>query len=338
MRYWFFLISICTVLTINAQQWFFWIDEYQTAQRPMLQTAHDVLWVNNTLPQPADFGHSVAMDGKTTGNVNVLIDDAALHCLFAATQNMDERLMFERVELQEQTQNHSANFYTRQSLSQTQLRSLCQNYNVDALVILNQLVLYDIVESFQTEYGGYYAYMQAFAQSHWTVYDYQTSKSTSFTYADTLLWESNVEFGRNETLIQLPTREDALLYLAREVGAGVAQSLMPKWVQNKRYLYERKNTHLQAGLEDFRYQRWEEAIKQWQLVINGDDKKAAAMAAANSAIAYEILNDYASACDYAQRAIRLFDDWKTAYSRQQQANLRYYLAHLQEKMAKEGDL
>lgn len=336
MRYWFVLISLCTTLTLSAQQWYFWIDEHQPAQRPMLQSANDVLWVNNTLTQPQDFGHSVAVDGKTTGNASVALDAAALHCLFAATQTMDERMQFARVELQEQTQNTSTNFYTRQPLSQMQLRALCQTYKVDALVVLNQLVLYDIVESFLAEYGGYYAYMQAFAQSHWTVYNYQTNKSSSFAYADTLLWESDIQYVRSQSLDQLPTREEALLYLGREVGAGVAESLMPQWVSAKRYLYERKNTHLQAGLEAFRHQRWEDAIQQWLLAINGNDKKAAAMAAANSAMAFEMLNDYVSACDYAQRAILLFGAWDSADARQQQANMRYYMAHLQERMAKEG--
>lgn len=332
MRYWFVLISLFTTLLLNAQQWYFWIDEYQPAQRAILQSGQQVLWVNNTLPQPADFGHSVMVDGVTTGNAQVVLDKAALHCLFTATQNMDASMEYARVELQEQSQNHSTNYYTRQPLTPSQLRSLCQSYDVDALVVLNQIVLYDVVESFRTDYDGYYAYMQAFAQSHWTVYDALTNKSTSFSYADTLLWESEVEYVRSRSLDGLPSREEALLYLSREVGAGVAESLTPQWVPTKRYLYERDNAHLQAGLDAFRYQRWQEAIEHWQLAIAGKDKKAAAMAAANCAIAYEMQNDYALAYALGEKALQLFGAWHSAYGRQQAVNMRYYLERLQAKM------
>ena len=92
------------------------------------------------------------------------------------------------------------------------------------------------------------------------------------------------------------------------------------------------------------------AIGYWQLVIGSgvesnvesrklkvkEDKKAAAVAAANIAIAYELLGDYSLACDYANEACRLFGALKTAWARQQQANIRYYLEQLRAKQAKEG--
>ena len=116
----------------------------------------------------------------------------------------------------------------------------------------------------------------------------------------------------------------------------MANSLVPSWQTTRRYIYD--HIALQSGLRAFQYQRWEEAIGDWLLLLDGYDKKAAACAAANIAIAYEMQGDYASACDYAQRAIRLFGAWKTAYGRQQQANIRYYLARLQDRQARERGL
>lgn len=337
MRYCYMLICTMFALSLNAQQWYFFIEEHQPAQQPLLQEAQQVLWVNNTVPQPSTFGHSEATDGNVTGNVPVMIDEAPLHCLFAATQTMNESGEYMRVEMLEQSQNPSTNYYTRQLMTNNELQELCQTYKVEALVVLNQLILYDIVESFLTDNGLYYAYMQACAQSHWSVYNAQKNSISSFVYADTLLWESDERSVRNQAVEQLPTRSEALLYLAREIGGKVATSLTPQWVEVKRYLYDYKHAPLQAGLDAFRQQRWEDAIQMWQVVIESSDKKAAAAAAANSAVAYELLNDYASASSCAEIALHLFGEWKTAYGRQQQVNIRYYLANLQERQAREGD-
>ena len=340
------LICLCTTLTLSAQQWYFWIDQYQPAQRNALHNSKQVMVVNNTVVQPNDFGHSILMDGHTVGNDNVDLKNAALHCLFTATQTLESHIEYDRVELIDQSQNTSTNYYARKLLSAQQMHNICTEYAVSAVVVLNQLVLYDIIESFPTEEGAYYAYLQAYAQSHWTVYHAPTKTTSSFAYADTLLWESNLTYARSNALSQLPARQDALLYLASEVGATVAEKLTPQWVPTQRYLYENNNPQLQAGLKAFRYQKWEEAIGCWQEVLRGEGdevirrevkgkeyKKAAAYAAANIAIAYEMLGDYALACDYAQRAIRLFGAWKTAYGRQQQVNIRYYLEQLREKQA-----
>jgi tetratricopeptide (TPR) repeat protein len=220
---------------------------------------------------------------------------------------------------------------------------------VDALLVLNQLVIYDLLESFEVEEGGQYAYLQAFAQSHWSVYYADASRRTeTFTQADTLIWESDIKYSRAQALNMLPDRQEALLYIASTLGDKVGASLLPSWVPVRRYLYSDDNTHVQNGLEAFRRQRWEKAIGYWRLAIDDEsnvesrklkvkvDKKAAAVAAANIAIAYELLGDYALACDYANEACRLFGALKTAWGRQQQVNIRYYLEQLRAKQAKAG--
>ena len=147
---------------------------------------------------------------------------------------------------------------------------------------------------------------------------------------------------------KLPSRQEALLYLASVLGEDLGRSMVHTWVSVPRYLYADSHEAVQAGLNAFRYQRWEEAIGYWRLAIEGDeakgerlkvkgkDKKAAAVATANIAIAYELLGDYSSACDYANEACRLFGALKSAWARQQQVNIRYYLEQLRAKKAKEG--
>ena len=330
------LLVLCSLYVNAQQQWYFSVDERYPAERTQLQGKQRILVVNNALTQPQDFGHSTILDGENTGNVEIDLSRSVLYCLFATTQSMESTGDFDAVELMDISQNHSTNYYTRTPLTFSQAERLCTDYQADALLTLNQLVLYDIVESFPTDEGTYYAYLQAYAQSHWTIHYAGQTREATFTQADTLLWESQLHYNRTQSLSDLPSRQEALLYLARELGNRIGSSFAPSWQTTRRYIYELPD--LQAGLDAFRLQRWNSAINQWLTIIDSKDKKAAACAAANIAIAYEILGDYASACDYAQRASRLFGAWKTAYGRQQQVNIRYYLAQLQTRQARESDL
>ena len=330
-----------------AQQWYFTIDEYRDAERTALRDVRRVLVVNNALVQPTDFGHSTVLDGKNQGGIEVALDRAPLYNMFSLTQFLDASGELTRVELLDKSQNSSTNYYQRMVLSQERARELIQTYEVDALLVLNQLVLYDVVEAFLTEEGGYYAYMQAFAQSHWNVYYADRRPVRTITQADTLVWESDVEYTRTQALNKLPNRQEALLYLASEVGTKLGQSLVPSWEPVRRYLYDDDHAYVQQGLEAFLYQRWQEDIYHWQQVANDEsnvesrklkvkeDKKAAAVATANMAIAYELLGDYDSACASANEACRLFGALKSAWARQQQVNIRYYLEQLRAKKAKE---
>ena len=345
-------------IPMAAQQWYFTIDEYRDAQRDALRDVHRVMVVNNAVVQPDAFGHSTVVDGSTQGGIEVDLERALLYTMFSLTQTLETSTEMDAVELLDVSQNQSNNYYSRQLLSTSAARGLLQNYQMDALLVLTQLVVYDVLESFEVEEGGQYAYLQAFAQSHWSVYYADASRRTAtFTQADTLVWESDIKYSRSQALSMLPDRQEALLYIASVLGDRIGASLLPSWVPVRRYLYSDDNTHVQNGLEAFRLQRWEEAIGYWRLVIGsgvqefrglgdeakgerlkvkGKDKKAAAVAAANIATAYEMLGDYALACDYASEASRLFGALKTAWGRQQQVNIRYYLEQLRAKKAKEG--
>jgi hypothetical protein len=330
------LLVLCSLSLSAQQQCYFSVDERYPAKRTELKDKQRILVVNNALTQPNDFGHTTMIDGESHNNVEVDLSRSVLYCLFATTQSMESTGEFNAVELMDISQNNSTNYYSRTPLTFSQAERLCTDYQADALLTLNQLVLYDIVESFPTDEGTYYAYLQAYAQSHWTIHYAGQPREVTFTQADTLLWESRLYYTRAQSLNDLPSRQEALLYIARELGNRIGSSFSPSWQTTRRYIYDLPN--LQAGLDAFRLQRWNSAINQWLTMVDSKDKKAAACAAANIAIAYEMLGDYASACDYAQRANRLFGAWKTAYGRQQQVNIRYYLAQLQARQVRERDL
>lgn len=331
------LLATCPLL---SQQYYFTVDERHPAERPLLRGAKKILVVNNTVPQPEEFGHSNAEDGTMLTGTSVSLSDAALRCLFATTQTMDDSGEYERVELMDISQNKSRNFYARSPMTIADEEQLCADYDVDALLILNHLVLYDMRESYPTEDEMYYAYLQACSQTHWTVHHLGQAQDAVFTTADTLLWEADLAYTRTRALLDLPDRHDALLYLAQQVGENTAVSLTPQWLPATHYLYDHSDENIQRGMLSFRRKQWQAAIQAWQTALdnNSQDKKICAIATADMAIAAEMMGDYPSACDYARRAQSLFGDWKNADGRRQQVNMRYYLEHLQERQVEEDAL
>ena len=68
------------------------------------------------------------------------------------------------------------------------------------------------------------------------------------------------------------------------------------------------------------------------MVTAAEDSKRTAYAAANSAVAYEIIGNLDAAYAAAERAMEAFSSLRSADARQQAVNIRYYQQQLQERM------
>ena len=70
----------------------------------------------------------------------------------------------------ETSQNESGSLYRKQLFNYTQADSLMALYQSDALLVLNQQIVYPSSECYQTDEDSYYAYMQAVIATHWTLF------------------------------------------------------------------------------------------------------------------------------------------------------------------------
>ncbi|MBO4621769.1 MAG: tetratricopeptide repeat protein, partial [Paludibacteraceae bacterium] len=121
-----------------------------------------------------------------------------------------------------------------------------------------------------------------------------------------------------------PETEDPAAY----VGEQMVFILAPYWETEDRYFYCDDTPKLKAGIESVRRQKWEEAISAWKHVEGSPGK---AYAAANIAVALEMLDRYDEAIEWAEKAIRLFEKIRGADAAQQVVNLRFYENNLKER-------
>ena len=233
----------------------------------------------------------------------------------------------------ETSQNESGSLYRKQLLSNEQADSLLNTYSSNALIVLNQLIVHPSSECYQTDNETYYAYTQTVAASHWTLYFHEDSTARIATrtlvYADTLYWENEGDTW-NDAVQALPSAEEARSEMCIYVGEHFAERMLPQVETDDRYLYDLGEGD--DGMQYFARRQWQQAIDAWSQPRK--DKKQAAYAAANCAVAYELLGDLGSAYAAAGRALNAFESLRSADARQQAVNISYYQERLRERMAK----
>lgn len=320
-------VLVCS-LGLQAQQRYFQIEVREPAKvqlpagRPEVGT---LLVVNNTMTQPANFGHMNKRNNEEKGIAAVDLTDAARLCVLGATEVLEAEERYDEVSVVPKSQNTVRNFYKRTPLTAQRADSLMDFYGADALLALNQLVIYDVQESFLTEDDDYYAYLQAYCSMQWSIHYKGKTNPYSFTKADTLYWAAQDE-QEAQALMGLPDRKTALLDFAAYAGAESIKMLFPQWVSVDRYVYTAKSDAMDAALTSFTRQQWKDAFDQWQKIAmdNSQTAQLRAYASMDMALCAEMMGDYDAGVRCVNQAVQLMGKVRTMDALQQRVNMAAY--------------
>lgn len=299
-------------MPLCAQQWHTTVDIVHPAEVTLPESVGELLLVNNAVAHP-DY------------------PSGAFFTLMAAAESLEGSEFLTSV--LETSQNSSGSLYRKQLLTADRADSLLINYQSDALLVLNQLIVHPATECFAIDDETFYACTQGVAATHWTLFfrDAQDGAlhTRTLVYADTLYWESE-EVSCTAAVQTLPSTDEARSEMCLYAGERLAQRLMPSVETEDRYLYDLGKTD--QGMYCFVRQQWQQAIDAWSQPQR--DKKTEAYAAANCAVTYELLGDLDAACAACDRALSALDALRSADARQQAVNIRYYQEHLRGRMAR----
>jgi len=292
-----------------AQQMYMQVEVRRPAVLRVRSDVQRLLVVNNTKP-------------ATNG---------ARECLFAATQTLEEGGRFEDVSLLPEA------LLVSSSSNEDTKDSLLERYDVDALLMLDALIIFDITSSEQVGDGSWDAWFETHSLSRWTIY-YPNASAVSFTTTDTLLWEQN-DVSKAQALAALPDRTETLLDVAAYMGEQVGQRMTPQWETEDRYFYLNEDPRLTAGIEAVQLRDWATAATRWQELYNtlstspnqgqAEVRETIAYAAADIAVAMEMQDLYDEAIAWTKKAQIAFRRLRSADAAQQVVNLQYYLTQLQ---------
>ncbi len=302
-----FLLSAAVA---HAQQWHTTIEIVHPAEITLPAEVSELLLVNNTVAHPD-------------------IPTGAFYTLMAASEMLETSDYLPSV--LEVSQNSSGSIYRKQLLTNTQADSLMTAYRSDALLVLNQLIVHPTTECFETENETFYAYTQDIVATHWTLF-YHTNqtgalRARTLAYADTLYWEKESE-SMIEAAQAMPSTAEANSEMCLYAGERIARRLQPTVETADRYLYDLGSDD--QGMYHFTRRQWQQAADAWSQPQ--PDKKAEAYAAANSAVAYEILGDLRAASAACDRALSALEGLRSADARQQAVNIRYYQSALNSRV------
>ena len=296
-----FLFSSCTSTLYTS------LDVLRPAKVAFEPDAKNLLIVNNSIIQPANYGHINLLLNEKPKLISVATDSLAIFCLSALKEGIEEKNFFSSVQLLTNSTNNSTDFIAINQLNKDSVNSLCKQYQTDAILALNKIKVNDELNEYSLDdYNSYLSTFEIKLDTYWSIYYPTKNEISTIQFKDTVYWE-NEAYSRKKATSELPKRHDALIDGALIAGQKSVNRFTPYWDKVDRYFFNPKNKIMKQGIDSIYVKNWNAAIKCWENLI-GKTKSYSlkAKASNNIAIAYEILGDIEKAFKAATNSLEYY--------------------------------
>ncbi|HBZ33875.1 MAG TPA: hypothetical protein DEO38_02115 [Bacteroidales bacterium] len=302
-------------------------------------TVQNVLVVNNAaLPSP-NTGHNIHIFNNR-GKEIVPTDSVSVYCVWGMLESLNETGFFQSVGLIDASLHPYSELYsTLWQLSQAKVDSLCQAYDVEALLVLNKISVKDSrtlqLESNDPLFGAktYYSSLDVVTAAEWEIRYPKVSSAVNFTIRDTIFWEH--EGSQEQVEAYMPQTQWALCSAAMACGMRAVTTLVPQWAEEDRFLFDSKHLH-QQGIGLVTHQQWAQAIDSWQPLVDHKKPLVRAYALADIAVCKEMMSDLPAALQYASQALSTLEKLTSAEALTAYDIIRLYISQLKQIIADES--
>lgn len=290
-------LSSCTKLLYTS------LDVLRPAKVAFDSNVNNVLIINNTVPQPADIGHSTQFAFEEQKKEKFNTDSLSIFCLGALKEDIESKNFFASVQLSPNSINTSTDFGSANYISDEAVQALCNSTQSDAIISLDKIKVKDeITEVFDALTNSYVSTLELNFESYWSLHYPNKDEFYAMQFKDTVYWEAESNY-RKKGIKVLPKREDALVDGAVYVGQKTVNRLVPYWEKVDRYFFNPNKKYFKQAMDSVYVKNWNSAISNWQIVMNQSKSNwTKAQAANNIAIAYEITGNIDKALEYASQA------------------------------------
>lgn len=290
-------LSSCTKLLYTS------LDVLRPAKVAFNSDVNNILIINNTVPQPADMGHSTRFAFEEAKKETFNTDSLSIFCLGALKEDIESKNFFSSVQLSPNSINTGTDFSSANYISDETVKALCSSTQTDAIISLDKIKVKDeITEVFDALSNSYVSTLELNFESYWSIHYPNKEEFYALQFRDTVYWgaESN---SRKRGIKELPKREDALVDGALYVGQNTVNRLVPYWDKVDRYFFNPNKKYFKQAMDSVYVKNWNSAISNWQTAMNQSKSNwTKAQAANNIAIAYEITGNIDKALEYASQA------------------------------------
>lgn len=271
---------------------------------------HTVAIVNNVVQQPDDVGHDSIAIGKTIAErVKASSDSVAIYYTEALAQFLNEEQHFDNVVYYNEPLRNDNNFFQESPLLPETMHNIRQKTGADAIISLDKLIVETKKRDHFKQQGYTYADMTSKLHSIFRIYmPSMEGNIPAIQYNDSIQWEGfDIQDGKAYADIMLPSRKEAIQTLAVGAAEKMTYVFAPHWEMQDRWYYTLPNATMREGEAFAKGSDWTNAIAKWEKFYNSTKKKTEkAKAAANIALAHEMLDDMENALTWATTAHELF--------------------------------
>lgn len=290
-------LSSCTKLLYTS------LDVLRPAKVAFNSDVNNILIINNTVPQPADIGHSTlfAFEGLKKETFNT--DSLSIFCLGALKEDIESKNFFSSVQLSPNSISTNTDFASANYISDETVKAMCNSTQADAIISLDKIKVKDqVTEVYDEIAGSYISTLELNFESYWSIHYPNKEEFYALQFRDTVYWEAQ-SVSRKRGILVLPKREDALVDGALYVGKNTVNRFVPYWDKVDRYFFNPNKKYFKQAMDSVYVKNWNSAIAIWQTIIDQSKSNwTIAQAANNIAIAYEISGNLDKALEYASVA------------------------------------
>ena len=312
------------------------IEMYKPASITFPPEVRTIMIIDNTVRQPDNFGHHLLGVQNQDSTVPVSTDSMSYYFCLSLGKAIAESPLFDDVRLCDDTFRRDSLFYLTRPFAIGDVKRLCDEYDVDAIVTLDKLIFNTLLYNRESNntYGfdflvtGIDGEMKAFWRGQNVLF--------SIPFTDSLTWTFDT-YGPNET-ITTRDMEYGIRYLSENTGQKMYIHFVPFWLSDERWYYTSVISDWKRATAYAVAEKWESAANIWlPLFSTTTQKKRKAHLASNLALTQEMKGNFLKAIEYAEIAASLYKeiaDGDNKFRKMQQD----YLELLQKRLEDESKL
>lgn len=203
---------------------------------------------------------------------------------------------------------------TPDPLNWAYVKNICDTYNTDALIVLENLAL-RVVTNYQTgreyanysNYKTYYASMDYYYRAHWRIYD-PRNKNIVVDFImnqDTIYWD-NFSYDLVELFEGLPSVIEAAYQTGIKTALDFSDIIAPIWTPATRYYYVLKNAAIDKSVKLAAEGNWQEALDNWLSYSESGGSMNRSKIMLNVALGYEMTGNLQAAIEWTKKSLDLY--------------------------------
>lgn len=192
---------------------------------------------------------------------------------------------------------------TPEPLSWNEVEDICNQYNTDALVVLENCAI-----GIQTEYSGSSlreAKIKNEYRIHWRLY-YPKSQIilADVIHSENFDW-SNADYDLYNLFQGLPRVHETAIFTALQASIRFSDLIAPRWEKVRRFYYVVRKPEIDLSEKFIENNDWEGALNNWLKYVDSGPKSRRSKVMLNVGLAYEMLGDTKEAVVWVNKSLRM---------------------------------